>query len=183
MRILFFVLLLAGYSVPAQVKDYGFYVGVNGDTVKLGEKDYVDVHSHPQLLRVRDSSGRKKVVLPSDVVFMRMISYSGNKTRVKEYTMLDIKSRKKRSGFCSHYVNNLYVGEKASIVETPYCYQCNSYELHIKADGKYIGTFSKDNFKGLVEKYFSEHTALVEYARSGKKYKAFKIETLLRKSR
>lgn len=167
MKPLVLLLLLLSFHVKAQEKDYGYYVKITGDTVKLGKKDYVYIDSHPQLLKVKDANGKWKVVLPDSVVFMRKYVYTYRKPRFVDYELVDIPMDNGRS--CRHYLNKLYTGSKAEIHETPYCDRCKELHYYIVSEGKYVATMKRANFQEIIVKHFSDNATLMGFA-AKKKY-------------
>lgn len=180
LSVFLFFLLITGQAFSQQRE---YYVTVKNDTVPLGDRDFIDVHTHPQLLWVK-KDGKKKAILPDSVVYLQQDrSYLNGKFRnvtvLDKYIMLDVAMSNGKT--CRHYAREVFRLGNVAIMETPFCSQCRYLELYLSENGKFVATLNKDNFKNLVAQYFSACPQLVEYSRQ-KKYWSGKFHRFLTKT-
>ncbi len=174
---LFFSFVLISNVLVAQRNDYA--VLKTGDTLKFYKNAYIDLHSHSQIVRYRDSNNKRKKLSSKDVSKLYIKDFVGTCSfldKASDYVPMKIITN---SGDCTHFCTEAYKTDSFSIWVSPYCSEYTNLYLYVKTDDGRLKSISKKDYKEIIDKYFSGVVAMQRL--KDRKFSALRFYNTLKK--
>lgn len=179
MRYLVLILLSCiGFNTFSQVEE-SFAIKLNGDTVYLYKEIEIDVHAHPQTVLYRNELNERQKLLSTELSYLEVVkvNYIKNEVITVGYSVKKLVSK---TGFCTHFVGEVYRVDDFAVFESPYCQSDDYLILYIENEEGNLISINNTNYHEIIDKHFSEIPGIDRIRR--KRYSSYKLRDLLVKN-